>query len=72
MTGAEILLLILAIMAVAKVVVNLTPSEKDNKVFEWIDTLVDLIIPNIKVKGKKLSVHKTNLFKSIINFGKTK
>jgi RNA binding exosome subunit len=38
---AEILL---AIMAFVKVIVNLTPTEADNKVFGWLDTLITAIV----------------------------
>ncbi len=35
--------LIIGIMAFAKVVVNLTPSERDNQVFGYIDVLITAI-----------------------------
>lgn len=38
---AEILL---AAMAFVKVIVNLTPTEADNKVFGWFDTLINAIV----------------------------
>lgn len=38
---AEILL---ALMAFVKVIVNLTPTEADNKVFGWLDTLINAIV----------------------------
>jgi hypothetical protein len=38
---AEILL---ALMALVKVIVNLTPTEADNKVFGWLDTLINAIV----------------------------
>ncbi len=38
---AEILL---AAMAFVKVVVNLTPTQLDNKVFGWIDVLINAIV----------------------------
>lgn len=38
--------LVLAAMAFAKVVVNLTPSVNDNRVFTYIDLLVDAIVTN--------------------------
>jgi hypothetical protein len=38
---AEILL---AVMAFVKVIVNLTPTEADNKVFGWLDTLISAIV----------------------------
>lgn len=52
-----------ALYVVAKVVVNLTPSEEDNlilpKIVSWIERLVDLFIPNL-TKDKK--AHNFNLF----------
>jgi len=45
--------LLLGLMAFAKIVVNLTPSEKDNKIFDWIDKLIDVFIPNLKKGGGK-------------------
>jgi hypothetical protein len=36
--------IILAAMAFIKVIVNLTPTEADNKVFGWIDTLINAIV----------------------------
>jgi|TARA_Y100000356_G_C11186374_1_gene249665 hypothetical protein len=36
--------LLIAIMALAKVIVNLTPTEKDNKVFGWLDTFINSIV----------------------------
>jgi hypothetical protein len=38
--------LLLAAMAFAKVVVNLTPSVNDNRVFSYIDLLVDALVAN--------------------------
>jgi len=38
---AEILL---GFMAFIKVIVNLTPTETDNKVFGWFDTLINAIV----------------------------
>ena len=40
--------LTLAGLALVKVIVNLTPTEKDNKVFGYIDTLINLIIADRK------------------------
>jgi len=42
--------LLVAIMAFAKIVVNLTPTEKDNKIFGYIDDFVNFFI---KDKRKK-------------------
>ncbi len=36
--------LLIAILAFSKVIVNLTPTEADNKVFGWLDTLITAII----------------------------
>lgn len=43
-------LLLIALMAFAKVVVNLTPSNADNKVFSWIDVLINAIITDRRKK----------------------
>lgn len=40
--------LVIAVMALIKVVVNLTPTEKDNQVFGWFDTLINMIIADRK------------------------
>jgi|TARA_R110000796_G_scaffold73490_2_gene165273 hypothetical protein len=40
--------LTIAILALVKVIVNLTPTERDNQVFGWIDTLINSIIPDKK------------------------
>ena len=40
--------LLLGIMAFAKVVTNLTPTDKDNRIFGWLDTVIDAVIPNYK------------------------
>jgi hypothetical protein len=36
--------LVLGVMAFVKVVVNLTPTEKDNQVFGYLDALINMII----------------------------
>ena len=36
--------IILALMAFVKVIVNLTPTEAYNKVFGWLDTLINAIV----------------------------
>lgn len=43
--------IILAVMAFVKVVVNLTPTEKDNKIFSFVDTIINWVIPNRKKGG---------------------
>ena len=40
--------LTLAALALVKVVVNLTPTEKDNQVFAYLDSLVNMIIEDKK------------------------
>jgi len=40
--------LTLACLALLKVIVNLTPSERDNQVFGYIDVLINLIISDRK------------------------
>ena len=40
--------LTLATLALVKVVVNLTPTEKDNKVFGYLDLLINTIIADRK------------------------
>ena len=47
---AEILL---AFMAFIKVIVNLTPTEKDNKVFGWIDVLINAIVADRRKDRQK-------------------
>jgi hypothetical protein len=42
--------LVIALLAFIKVVVNLTPSTTDNKVFGWLDTLIGAIIPDLRKK----------------------
>ena len=42
--------LLLGLLAFAKVVVNLTPTEKDNQVFGWIDTLITTITGDTRKK----------------------
>jgi|TARA_R110001606_G_scaffold33525_1_gene99960 hypothetical protein len=36
-------ILLIALMAFAKVIVNLTPTTTDNKIFGWIDVLITSI-----------------------------
>ena len=38
--------LLLATLGLAKVIVNLTPNLEDNRVFSYIDTIVDAVITN--------------------------
>ncbi|MFZ4705475.1 MAG: hypothetical protein ACOYMF_05650 [Bacteroidales bacterium] len=47
--------LILALFAFLKVVVNLTPTSKDNKIFGMLDTFINWIVPNFKTGGGKIT-----------------
>jgi len=42
--------LLVGLMAFAKVVTNLTPSDKDNRIFGWLDTVIDALVPNYPKK----------------------
>jgi hypothetical protein len=42
--------LLIGVMALAKVVVNLTPTETDNQVFGWLDTLITAITGDTRKK----------------------
>lgn len=42
---------LLALLAIAKIVVNLTPTEKDNSVLAWIESLFNSIFPNLRKGG---------------------
>jgi len=42
--------LLIAVLALAKVVTNLTPTQSDNKVFGWLDMLVNAIVTDRRVK----------------------
>ena len=44
--------LIIALMALVKVVVNLTPTEKDNQVFGYLDALINMIFTD-RIKTPK-------------------
>jgi hypothetical protein len=44
--------LIIALMALIKVVVNLTPTEKDNQVFGYIDAMINMIF-TVRIKTPK-------------------
>ena len=40
--------LIIGLLAFVKIIVNLTPTEKDNKVFGWLDSLINIIVADRK------------------------
>lgn len=44
--------LLIAVMALAKVIVNLTPTNSDNQVFGWIDTLITAITGSRRKNAK--------------------
>ena len=44
--------LAIAVMAFAKVIVNLTPTEKDNQVFGYVDSLINMVISD-RIKTPK-------------------
>ncbi len=43
--------LLIGSMAFLKVIINLTPTENDNKIFGWLDSVFNAIIPNYKKGG---------------------
>jgi len=43
--------LLIGLMAFIKIVTNLTPTEDDNKVFSYLDSIFNAIIPNYKKGG---------------------
>ena len=46
--------LVLGSMAFVKVVINLTPTEKDNQIFGYLDSLINMIIADrTKPNNKK-------------------
>ena len=45
--------IILAAMAFIKVIVNLTPTEADNKVFGWLDTLISAIVSDSRKERRE-------------------
>ena len=44
--------IILALMTFAKVIVNLPPTEVDNKVFGWLDVLINAIVADRRKERK--------------------
>lgn len=44
--------LCIALMAFAKVVVNLTPTEKDNMVFGYLDVIITTLVGDRRKKGE--------------------
>lgn len=48
--GADIITILVAVMAALKVIVRLTPTLKDDNIFGKVDKVLEFIIPNY---GKK-------------------
>ena len=42
--------MLIAVMALAKVIVNLTPTSADNKIFGWLDMLINSVITDRRKK----------------------
>jgi len=40
--------LLIGMMAFIKIIVNITPTTEDNKVFGWLDSLVNMIVSDRK------------------------
>ena len=45
--------LALGLLAFLKIIVNLTPTETDNKIFGLLDSFINWIVPNFKAGGGK-------------------
>jgi len=41
---ANIVELSIGLLAFIKIIVNITPTESDNKVFGWLDSLINMIV----------------------------
>jgi hypothetical protein len=51
--GTDIIAVVVALMAAAKVFVRLTPSIKDDAIFGKIDSILEFIIPNYGAKKEE-------------------
>ena len=40
----------MGVLAFCKIIVNITPTESDNKIFGWIDSLINMIISDRRKK----------------------
>jgi len=47
--------LALGLLAFLKIIVNLTPTKADNKIFGLLDNLINWIVPNFKAGGGKFT-----------------
>jgi len=48
--------LVLGLMGFIELIVRLTPSEKDNSIFNWLAMLINALLPNIKKGGGTFKV----------------
>lgn len=48
--------LLFGLMGFIELIVRLTPSEKDNSIFNWIFTLLNALLPNLKKGGGTFKV----------------
>lgn len=48
--------LLLGLLAFIELIVRLTPTQKDNSIFNWIVTLINAILPNLKKGGGTYTV----------------
>ncbi len=61
-----IMILIGALLIFAQVIVNLTPTKKDDDILKIIRNIFDFIVPNVKTdEAGKTTLHKGNLFKML-------
>jgi len=51
--GTDIIAIVVALMAMIKVIVRLTPTVKDDEVFGKLDKVLEFLIPNYGSKKKK-------------------
>tara|TARA_R110002096_G_scaffold417835_1_gene621631 strand:+ start:1114 stop:1299 length:186 start_codon:yes stop_codon:yes gene_type:complete len=52
--GTDALAILIAAMALLKIIVRLTPSLQDDAVFAKLDSLFEAIIPNYNKDGKSI------------------
>lgn len=47
------ILLVWGLVAFIEVIVRLTPSDRDNSIFNKVKRMLDILIPNVKKKSKE-------------------
>lgn len=47
------ILIVWGLVAFIEVIVRLTPSDRDNSIFNKIKRMLDILIPNVKKKSKE-------------------